>query len=103
MKKVAINRKMQFWKYDVSHSRALLLSPKNDEFSSRLIILFKAVDKLCLKSTFFCKEILWEEGSSERNRYVIKTNSDELFVCSLAMFLDEDELDYDAPIPLMEW
>lgn len=95
-----VNRRLRMWKYSVSHSQLLLLSPKNDLNPTRFHVLFKGVESVSLTTDFHCGRILVEPLNEHRKRYTLVGESHRHTVVAGYIFPGEDDLGDFAPVPM---
>ena len=107
------DRRFELWRYTVSHSQLLLRSNKTNELSTRVEILFKGVDAVNLCSLLNGISIgPCPAGSPEhalvgnvdlryRGLYRVSTNGFNGYVVAAAIFVAEDDLDYNGPSTLL--
>jgi len=96
--RLELNRKLQYWRYIVSHGQLALLGVKSDDNPTRRSIIFKNVKESHLPSSLFCSSIEWDDDCDHK-KYVLHTDADDFFVIAGNMATVEDELEYNDPIP----
>jgi len=101
IKKVKVNRTLQLWIYSPSLSRMLLVANKASEYSNRKILLFQGVENICIRTAFYCSKITWDD-TKENKTFLLHSNEKKFTVNALLLLTDEDNLEYDAPIPLYD-
>jgi hypothetical protein len=92
---LAVGRRLQVWRYSVSHRELLLVSPRDDAQGTRFYVLLKPVDHINLPTTFDCERITSREGG-----FTLSGQSGSFFVLAEYLFHGEDSLEYDAPFPI---
>ncbi len=96
-----LNKRLRLWRYGVSHSQLVLLGLATKEDKCRTTILIKGTQKICIPTSFFCEKLKW---SGEEGEIDISFHSGEkvFHIQGAAIFWDTDELDYDAPLSLID-
>ncbi len=110
------------WSYDVSHAKLLLRRTKGTDFvddtksfKTRIDVLFKGVELIFMPTSFYNlvieeidakklpKSIKSISNADTKNLkiYKLSGNSNVGYVLSLAMFWEEDELEYNEASSLL--
>jgi hypothetical protein len=91
-------RTFQMWRYNVSHSQLLLRSTKDDRVATRIDALFKGVRAVNLPTLMTALEIA-RSGSARGDglHYTVRFAGGEGYVVADAVFVVEDEREYDEP------
>lgn len=97
---LAVHRHMRMWKYSVSHSQLLLISPKSNLSPTRYHVLFKGVASVSMTTDFYCDRILVEALDEYRQTYVFVGETDRYTVVAGYIFQGEDDLEAFAPVPM---
>ena len=99
METLQIGRRLKLWKYSVSHSQLLLLSPKDNVYATRLFILLKGVEYVSTPTAFYC-ECISPRQEINSIRYEFHSGSDRHFVLATHLMHGEDEGSYSDPVPI---
>ena len=100
-RRLLLDRNLQFWKYSVTHSQVVLLGQKDMNNSTRVVLLFKAVEYISIPTLFFCKEVAWNDREEEKEVEFLTNTGKYVIRCDYVWF-DEDELEFNDDSPLID-
>lgn len=94
-----INRRLQMWRYGISHGELVLMSTNDvGEYPTRFYVLLKAVSFVSLPTDFLCERIT-STPLDNSIKFQFATNQGAHYVVADYLFHGEDSKPWHAPLP----
>jgi len=97
-----LDRKLQVWRYGVSHSELEIMSNKDDNHQTRVVLFFKGVRSINLDMVFYCRSIEIRQLDKYTNKYIFQADVSQFEITALAFFYGVDEMDWNSPCETFE-